>query len=90
MDNNVRMGLSFVAAFFFIAGCLLIVNRTVEGSVSQECEMEKPFLMAVKDIFTIKRRGTVVTGRVERGLVRVNEVVEIVGLYQPAKLRSSG
>jgi elongation factor Tu len=43
-------------------------------------EVEKPFLMPVEDIFTIQGRGTVATGRVERGRVKVNEQVEIVGI----------
>jgi elongation factor Tu len=42
--------------------------------------IDKPFLMPVEDIFTISGRGTVVTGRVDRGIVRVGETVEIVGL----------
>jgi elongation factor Tu len=48
-------------------------------------EVEKPFLMAVEDIFTITGRGTVATGRVERGKVTVGEEVEIVGLRDEAK-----
>jgi elongation factor Tu len=43
-------------------------------------EMDKPFLMPVEDIFTIQGRGTVATGRIERGQVKVNEPVEIVGI----------
>jgi elongation factor Tu len=43
-------------------------------------ETDKPFLMPVEDVFTITGRGTVVTGRVERGIVKVNEEVEIVGI----------
>ena len=43
-------------------------------------EIDKPFLMPVEDIFSISGRGTVVTGRVERGKVKVGEEVEIVGL----------
>ena len=43
-------------------------------------EIDKPFLMPVEDVFTITGRGTVVTGRVERGVVKVNEEVEIVGI----------
>src|SRR6266403_1470677 len=42
-------------------------------------EIDKPFLMPVEDVFTISGRGTVVTGRVERGIVKVGEEVEIVG-----------
>ena len=43
-------------------------------------ELEKPFLMPIEDIFSIKGRGTVVTGRIERGRVKVNETIEIVGI----------
>ena len=43
---------------------------------------DKPFLMPVEDVFTITGRGTVVTGRVERGLLKVNEEVEIVGIHE--------
>jgi len=49
-----------------------------------ERDVEKPFLMPVEDIFTIQGRGTVATGRVERGRVKVNEAVEIVGI-RPTK-----
>ncbi len=45
-------------------------------------DTEKPFLMPVEDIFTIQGRGTVATGRVERGIVKVNEAVEIVGIKE--------
>src|SRR4026207_2540597 len=43
-------------------------------------EMDKPFLMPVEDIFTIQGRGTVATGRIERGQIKVNETVEIIGI----------
>jgi len=43
-------------------------------------DTDKPFLMPVEDVFSIKGRGTVVTGRIERGIVKVNEAVEIVGV----------
>jgi elongation factor Tu len=45
---------------------------------------DKPFLMPIEDVFTISGRGTVVTGRVERGIIKVNETVEIVGI-KPTK-----
>jgi len=45
-------------------------------------DMDKPFLMPIEDIFTISGRGTVVTGRVERGTVKVNDPVEIVGIKE--------
>ena len=45
-------------------------------------DIEKPFLMPVEDVFTITGRGTVATGRIERGIVKLNDVVEIVGMGQ--------
>jgi len=50
-----------------------------------EREMDKPFLMSVEDVFSIKGRGTVATGRVERGLLKPMEEVEIVGLRETRK-----
>jgi elongation factor Tu len=47
-----------------------------------EREMDKPFAMAIEDVFSIKGRGTVVTGRIDRGTIKVNEPVEIVGLRE--------
>ncbi|HJZ05253.1 translation elongation factor Tu [Candidatus Amesbacteria bacterium RIFCSPHIGHO2_01_FULL_48_32] len=43
-------------------------------------ELDKPFLMPIEDVFSIKGRGTVVTGRIERGVVKLNETIEIVGI----------
>ena len=48
-------------------------------------DTDKPFLMAVEDVFSIKGRGTVVTGRIERGRVKVNEEIEIVGIKPTTK-----
>lgn len=53
-------------------------------------ETEKPFLMPVEDIFAIKGRGTVVTGRVERGKLKVNEEIEIIGLRETKKAVVTG
>ncbi|CAM3631072.1 elongation factor Tu [Nocardioides zeicaulis] len=47
-----------------------------------ERETDKPFLMPVEDVFTITGRGTVITGRIERGIVKVNEEVEIIGIRE--------
>ncbi|HSL55614.1 MAG TPA: elongation factor Tu [Pyrinomonadaceae bacterium] len=55
-----------------------------------ERDIEKPFLMPVEDIFTIQGRGTVATGRVERGKVKVNEQVEIVGIRPTTKTVVTG
>jgi elongation factor Tu len=48
-------------------------------------ELEKPFLMSIEDVFSIQGRGTVVTGRIEQGVVNVNEEVEIVGINDTRK-----
>ncbi|MBZ0272021.1 elongation factor Tu, partial [bacterium] len=53
-------------------------------------ETDKPFLMPIEDVFTIQGRGTVVTGRIERGVVKVNEEVEIVGITPTRKTVVTG
>ncbi len=53
-------------------------------------DLDKPFLMPIEDIFSIEGRGTVVTGRVERGIIKVNEEVEIVGLRPTTKTVITG
>ena len=53
-------------------------------------DTEKPFLMSVEDVFTISGRGTVVTGRVERGVLNLNDEVEIVGLKETTKTVVTG
>ena len=60
--------------------------------VTPERDIDKPFLMPVEDVFTITGRGTVVTGRIERGMVKVNEEIEIVGIHTgpPTKTTVTG
>ncbi|MBM3671588.1 MAG: elongation factor Tu [Actinobacteria bacterium] len=53
-------------------------------------DIDKPFLMPIEDVFTITGRGTVVTGRVERGIVKVNEEIEIVGIKETTKTVCTG
>ena len=53
-------------------------------------EMDKPFLMPIEDVFTISGRGTVVTGRVERGVIKVSDEVEIVGIHPTMKSTCTG
>ena len=55
-----------------------------------ERAIDQPFLMSVEDVFSIKGRGTVATGRIERGLVKVGEEIEIVGLINTAKTTVTG
>ena len=54
-----------------------------------EREIDKPFLMPIEDVFTITGRGTVVTGRIERGIVKVNEEIEIVGIRPGIPLKTT-
>ena len=53
-------------------------------------DVDKPFLMAVEDVFTITGRGTVATGRVERGVIQVNDEIEIVGIRETRKTVCTG
>jgi elongation factor Tu len=53
-------------------------------------DVDKPFLMAIEDVFSIKGRGTVVTGRIERGVIKVGEEVEILGFGDPKKTTVTG
>ena len=63
------------------AESIMQLMAAVDSFIPQPArEVDKPFLMPVEDVFTITGRGTVVTGRIERGIVKVNEEVEIVGI----------
>ncbi|MDO8474373.1 MAG: elongation factor Tu [bacterium] len=65
---------------------ILELMKTVDEYFPQPVrELDKPFLMAVEDVFSIEGRGTVATGRVERGIVKANEEVELVGLKPTSK-----
>ncbi len=55
-----------------------------------ERELDKPFLMPIEDIFSIEGRGTVITGRIERGVIKVGEEIEIVGLKDTVKTTVTG
>ncbi|MEY7972088.1 elongation factor Tu [Saccharomonospora xinjiangensis] len=59
---------------------LELMNAVDENVPDPEREIDKPFLMPIEDVFTITGRGTVVTGRIERGEIKLNEEVEIVGI----------
>ena len=61
--------------------CLFDLMDAVDSYIpTPERAVDKPFLMPVEDVFTITGRGTVATGRVERGVVKIGDTVEIVGL----------
>ena len=66
---------------------ILELMQAVDEYIPQpERPKDRPFLMPIEDVFTISGRGTVVTGRVERGIVKVGDEVEIVGL-RPTRRR---
>jgi len=66
--------------------CIKELLRVVDEYIPEpKREMEKPFMMPVEDVFSIKGRGTVVTGRVDRGHIKVGDPVEIVGLQEKSR-----
>ncbi|WP_145754895.1 elongation factor Tu, partial [Nitrospirillum amazonense] len=70
---------------------ILELMKQVDAYIPQpERPVDKPFLMPIEDVFSISGRGTVVTGRVERGIVKVGEEIEIVGLKATVKTTVTG
>jgi len=67
-----------------------LMNKVDEYIPDPKRETDKPFLMPVEDVFSIKGRGTVVTGRVERGTLKVNDEIEIVGIKPTTKTVVTG
>jgi elongation factor Tu len=65
--------------------------KVVDENIPQpERPIDKPFLMPIEDVFSISGRGTVVTGRVERGIVKVGETVEIIGIRPTSSTTVTG
>jgi elongation factor Tu len=62
-----------------------LMQKVDEYIPTPKRDLDKPFLMPIEDVFSIKGRGTVVTGRIERGVVKVNEEIEIVGVKDTQK-----
>jgi elongation factor Tu len=73
------------------AKCILDLLDACDNYVPDpQREIDKPFLMPIEDVFSISGRGTVVTGRVERGVIKVGEEVEIVGIKDTVKTTCTG
>lgn len=71
--------------------CITELMDALDSSIPEpKREIDKPLLMAIEDVFSIKGRGTVATGRIERGIVKVNDEVEIVGLRPTKKVVVTG
>jgi elongation factor Tu len=72
-------------------GAILKLMEAVDSFIKEPTrDVDKPFIMPVEDVFTISGRGTVVTGRVERGVVKVGEEIEIVGFKPTQKTVATG
>jgi elongation factor Tu len=72
-------------------GAILKLMEAVDSFIQEPVRaIDKPFLMPVEDVFTISGRGTVVTGRVERGVIKVGEEIEIVGFRDTQKTVATG
>jgi elongation factor Tu len=70
---------------------ILELMKAVDENIPQpERAIDKPFMMAIEDVFSISGRGTVVTGRIDRGIVKVGEEVEIVGIRPTTKTTVTG
>ncbi len=73
------------------AKCVLDLLEACDNYIPEpQRDIDKPFLMPIEDVFSISGRGTVVTGRVERGIVKVGEEVEIVGIKETVKTTCTG
>ena len=73
------------------AKCILDLLQACDDFIPEpERDIDKPFLMPIEDVFSISGRGTVVTGRVERGVIKVGEEVEIVGIKPTVKTTCTG
>ncbi|MCI7372683.1 MAG: elongation factor Tu [Desulfovibrio piger] len=73
------------------AKCIIDLLQACDDFIPDpERDIDKPFLMPIEDVFSISGRGTVVTGRVERGIIKVGDVVEIVGIKPTAQTTCTG
>jgi len=72
------------------ASVVELMKACDESIPEPERDVDKPFLMPVEDVFSIKGRGTVATGRVERGIVKIQEEVEIIGFGETRKTVVTG
>ncbi|MDM8514771.1 elongation factor Tu [Desulfobacterales bacterium HSG16] len=73
------------------AKCIFELMEAIDSYIPEpERDVDKPFLMPIEDVFSISGRGTVVTGRVERGIIHVSDTVEIVGIRPTTKTVCTG
>ncbi len=74
----------------WVESIVKLMDAVDEHIPEPQRDIDKPFLMAVEDVFSIKGRGTVVTGRIERGIIKVGDEVEILGITAPRKTTVTG
>jgi hypothetical protein len=90
VTGSARMALEGDQSEMGVPSILKLVDALDSWIPTPERDVDKPFLMPVEDVFSISGRGTVVTGRIERGVIKVGEEIEIVGIRDTQKTTVTG
>ncbi|WP_269790250.1 elongation factor Tu [Stenotrophomonas sp. Iso1] len=90
ISGSARMALEGDQSEIGVPAILKLVDALDSWIPTPERDVDKPFLMPVEDVFSISGRGTVVTGRIERGVIKVGEEIEIVGIRPVQKTTVTG
>ncbi|WP_313271199.1 elongation factor Tu [Stenotrophomonas sp.] len=90
VHGSARMALEGDQSDIGVPAILKLVDALDSWIPTPERDVDKPFLMPVEDVFSISGRGTVVTGRIERGVIKVGEEIEIVGIRPTQKTTVTG
>ncbi|WP_312916084.1 elongation factor Tu [Stenotrophomonas sp.] len=90
VHGSARMALEGDQSEIGVPAILKLVDALDSWIPTPERDVDKPFLMPVEDVFSISGRGTVVTGRIERGVIKVGEEIEIVGIRPTQKTTVTG
>ena len=90
ISGSARLALEGDQSEIGVPAILKLVDALDSWIPTPERDIDKPFLMPVEDVFSISGRGTVVTGRIERGIIKVGDEIEIVGIRPTAKTTVTG
>ena len=90
ISGSARMALEGDQSEIGVPAILKLVDALDSWIPEPERDIDKPFLMPVEDVFSISGRGTVVTGRIERGIIKVGDEIEIVGIRPTQKTTVTG
>ncbi len=90
ISGSARLALEGDQSEIGVPAILKLVDALDSWIPTPERDVDKPFLMPVEDVFSISGRGTVVTGRIERGIIKVGEEIEIVGIRPTVKTTVTG